>query len=149
MNQLFTLKGRFIDAVKQVYDGSYNAKMCEAYLKCCPYCVNLQIFPSTRAGSKPIIHLGTWSAVQMDLIDFTKQPDGDWRYVLSTKCHFSRFAILKPVKTKTHEEIATNLLQIFSIFRLPNLIHTDNGGEFFNVANHPSNINAAEKVSTE
>jgi IS30 family transposase len=40
--------------------------------------------------------------------------------------------MLKPLKTKTAQEVAKNLVEIFGIFGAPKILHTDNGREFAN-----------------
>lgn len=46
--------------------------------------------------------------------------------------YLTKFVILRALKTKTAEEIAYNLKDIFSIFGAPCIFHTDNGREFKN-----------------
>jgi hypothetical protein len=36
--------------------------------------------------------------------------------------------MLKPLKTKTAQEVAKSLVEIFGIFGAPKILHTDNGG---------------------
>jgi hypothetical protein len=126
---------KFYKQVKEVYGSSYTQELTRVFVTFCPICSKDQKFPTTRAGANPIVHTGPWRSVQIDLIDFTKMPDKIYKYVLTLKDHFSRFAALRPLTTKTHNEVARQLVDIFSLLGVPNQIHCDNGGEFLNVAN--------------
>ena len=121
--------------VQEVYGSSYTQELTRTFVTFCPTCSKDQTFPTTRAGTNPIVHTGPWRSVQIDLIDFSKMPDNLFKYVLSMKDHFSRFAVLRPLETKTHNEVARHLVETFSLFGVPKQIHCDNGGEFLNVAN--------------
>ena len=110
----------------------------------CPSCNSKQQFPETRAGNTTITHNGPWKCVQIDLIDYSKKPDGDLKYILSVKDHFTRYAFLRGLKNKTQKEVASKMLGIFSDFGVPSMIHCDNGGEFSNIAN---NMNKNQSVS--
>lgn len=46
--------------------------------------------------------------------------------------HLTKFVILRPLKTKRAEEIAFSLMDIFTIFGIPTVLHFDNGREFVN-----------------
>jgi len=46
--------------------------------------------------------------------------------------HLTKFVILKPLKTKRAEEIAYNLMEIYTTFGAPAILHSDNGREFVN-----------------
>ncbi|XP_016659939.1 KRAB-A domain-containing protein 2-like [Acyrthosiphon pisum] len=46
--------------------------------------------------------------------------------------HLTKFTQLRPLKSKTAEEDAHHLLNIFLIFGAPNILHSDNGREFVN-----------------
>jgi transposase InsO family protein len=57
-------------------------------------------------------------------------PDGQFKFILNYQDHFTKFCILRPLKTKTAAEVANNLLDIFTIFGAPALLQSDNGREF-------------------
>ncbi|XP_008185120.1 KRAB-A domain-containing protein 2-like [Acyrthosiphon pisum] len=44
--------------------------------------------------------------------------------------HLTKFVILKPLKTKRAEEIAYNLMEMYTPFGAPAILHSDNGREF-------------------
>lgn len=69
---------------------------------------------------------------QMDLCDFQSIKDGEFKYVLHIQFHFTKFSILRPMKSKTAEETASLLLETLFDFGCPIIIQSDNGREFVN-----------------
>lgn len=45
--------------------------------------------------------------------DMQSQPDGDYKFILNYQDHLTKFVVLRPLKTKTAEEVADILLDIF------------------------------------
>ena len=68
----------------------------------------------------------------MDLIDFQSHPDGDKRIILVYQDHLTKFVVLKALKTKRAEEVAYNLIDIFTLIGAPSVLQSDNGREFSN-----------------
>jgi hypothetical protein len=58
--------------------------------------------------------------------------DRDYRFILNYQDHLTEFTILKPLKTKTAEEVAYNVMEIFCIFGAPFILQSDHGREFSN-----------------
>lgn len=55
--------------------------------------------------------------------------------------HLTKFVIFKPLKTKQAEEITYKLIQMYTTFGAPAILHSDNGREFVNsVINELHNI---------
>ena len=73
----------------------------------------------------------TW---QVDLIDLQKYAkiNRNYKYILTIIDILSKFAYTVPLKTKTGEEVANAFSSIFKKGVIPNRIHSDRGGEFFN-----------------
>jgi len=46
--------------------------------------------------------------------------------------HLTKFVVIKPLKTKTAEEVAYNLIDIFTLLGAPSILQSDNGREFSN-----------------
>jgi transposase InsO family protein len=68
--------------------------------------------------------------VYMDLMDFTSQPDGEYKWVLQLKDHFSRMIWLFPLKNKGSAEVAIALRSFFAWCGQPRRFYSDNGTEF-------------------
>lgn len=81
---------------------------------------------------KPIISSTFNERGQVDLVDYQSTPDGEYKFVLNYQDHLTKFTILKALKNKTAEVVAENLVEIFSILGAPQILHSDNGGEFVN-----------------
>jgi transposase InsO family protein len=53
-------------------------------------------------------------------------------YFSGLQNHFTKFVQLRPLKSKTANEVASLLIDIFSIFGVPAILQSDNGREFRN-----------------
>lgn len=71
---------------------------------------------------------------QMDLVILDKYSryNSGVKHLLMVIDVFSRYAFVKPLKTKTGKEVSIKLEEIFAL-RKPVAIQADDGGEFFNV----------------
>ncbi|XP_060882125.1 KRAB-A domain-containing protein 2-like [Metopolophium dirhodum] len=102
------------------------------YLGLCSNCQVKQSNPKRGLVTKPILHSAFNSRAQIDLIDMQSQNYNNYRYIMNYQDHLKKFVILKPLKTKRAEEIALNLIDIYTIFGAPAILHSDNGREFVN-----------------
>jgi len=76
---------------------------------------------------KPILHSAFNSRAQIDLIDIQSQNYNSYCYIINYQDHLIKFVILKPLKTKRAEEIALNLIDIYTTLGAPVRL-----GEFVN-----------------
>lgn len=60
-------------------------------------------------------------------------PVNGYSHVLCVLDLFTNYLVTRPMKTRTKEETAQNLLQIIGEFGPPSFIQTDDGGEFANL----------------
>ena len=74
-----------------------------------------------------------WDADLMDFIYYKKANDTNC-YILLMIDIFSRYAYLRPLKTKSSGDVKSAMESIFSKGRKPMSLRTDKGGEFTNVA---------------
>jgi len=102
------------------------------YLKLCEPCQKKQKTLKKSIVIKPILHSEMNSRCQIDLIDLQINPDGNYKFILVYQDHFTKFVILRALKTKRAAEVAYHLLDIFTTFGAPNILHSDNGREFCN-----------------
>lgn len=102
------------------------------FLSMCLTCQQKKKKRNRGLVSKPIIHKQMNSRCQVDLIDLQTQADGDFKFLMQYQDHLTKFVILRALKTKTAEEVAFHLKDIFSIFGAPCIFHTDNGRKFKN-----------------
>lgn len=102
------------------------------FLKNCETCVKKRCHPKKGLVVKPILSEDTFERGQVDLIDFQTCKDGEWKFVFNYQDHFTKFVVLRPLKTKTAAEVAHNLVDVFCLLSAPLLLHSDNGREFVN-----------------
>ena len=81
---------------------------------------------------KPIIPDTIGQRGQADLVDLQMIPDDGYKYILNYQDCFSKFVILRSLKTKTAAEVADYLMNIFFEHDPSSLLQTDNGAEFSN-----------------
>ena len=68
--------------------------------------------------------------VQIDLINMRSESHNSFNYILHYQDNATKFSILRPLKSKTAEEVNTCITEIFKLFGAPTIIQTDNGSEF-------------------
>jgi transposase InsO family protein len=79
---------------------------------------------------KPIISNCCMQRVQIDLMDFRADADGQYKWILQIKDHFSRYIWLFALREKDSKEVAHCLEWWISAFGEPRIIQSDNGSEF-------------------
>ncbi|KHJ40577.1 hypothetical protein D918_09352 [Trichuris suis] len=57
-------------------------------------------------------------------------PDGEYKFIMAYQDHLTKFVVLKALKSKTAEEVAHNLVDIFTLLGAPSILQSDNGREF-------------------
>ena len=60
------------------------------------------------------------------------QKDEDYRFILNYQDHLTKMVVLRPLKTKTAEEVAYHLVDFFCDKGSPHVLQSDNGREFAN-----------------
>ena len=73
--------------------------------------------------------------LQVDLINMRTRPDSlnpdvTYKWILNCIDHFSKFTWAFALKTKSANEVALKLRELFFIFGSPRILHSDNGREF-------------------
>lgn len=66
------------------------------------------------------------------MIDLQSQADGDFKFILVYQDHLTKFVRLRPLKSKTAEEVAYHITDIFCELGAPTILQSDNGREFTN-----------------
>lgn len=79
---------------------------------------------------RPLISSDFGERGQVDLIDMSGMVIGGYTFILNYQDHFSKFCILRALKTKTAKEVVSNLVHIFSTIGAPKILQADNGKEF-------------------
>ncbi|XP_008181050.1 KRAB-A domain-containing protein 2-like [Acyrthosiphon pisum] len=81
---------------------------------------------------RPILSSEINSRCQVDLTDMQAQPDKNFKFILVYQDHLTKFVLLRPLTHKRAENVACVLLDIFTTFGAPSILHSDNGREFVN-----------------
>jgi len=81
---------------------------------------------------KPIVQNEMNSGRQVDLINIQPNPDRDMVFISMYQDRLTKFVPLRSLHRKWADEVAYNLLDIFTTFGAPYILHSDNGGEFCN-----------------
>ncbi|XP_064106794.1 KRAB-A domain-containing protein 2-like [Macrobrachium nipponense] len=96
------------------------------------YCEECQLKKSSVRKCvvvKRIVSNSMNSRAQVDLIDMQSQPDGKYRFIFNYQDHLTKMICLRALQTKTAEEVAFHLVDIF---RGTPILQSDNGREFSN-----------------
>jgi hypothetical protein len=64
---------------------------------------------------KPIISSEFNSRCQVDLIDFQSNADQFFKFIMVYQDYLTKFVVIRPLQTKTAEEVAYNLVDIFTL----------------------------------
>ncbi|CAF1128400.1 unnamed protein product [Adineta ricciae] len=108
-------------------------KQVKLFISNCEECKIKRSKPrnSSKLVINPILSNDFSSRAEVDLIDMQSSPDGPFKFILNYQDHFTKFCVLRPLKTKTAAaEVAYHLLDIFALFGAPLILQSDNGREF-------------------
>ncbi|XP_043491623.1 KRAB-A domain-containing protein 2-like [Polistes fuscatus] len=104
----------------------------ELYIHLCEPCQKKKKGIKKGIVLKPMIMSEFNSRCQVDLIDFQSQPDREYKFIMVYQDHLTQFVILKSLTSEKAEEVANNLVEIFSLLGAPSILQSDNGREFAN-----------------
>jgi transposase InsO family protein len=82
---------------------------------------------------KSIVSTAVFERVQTDLINFSKKPDNNFKYVLHIKHHFSQYTALYASHDKKAEVVQKHFAYWMGHFGVPKIVQSDNGGGFRSV----------------
>ncbi|KRY20402.1 SCAN domain-containing protein 3 [Trichinella patagoniensis] len=101
---------------------------------CIRYCENCQLKWKKKNPKglviKSIVSSSIMSMRQVNLINYQTMPDGKFNYVITYVDHFSKFCFLRPLTSKSSEEVAHNLFGVFLLIGAPAILQSDIGREF-------------------
>lgn len=84
------------------------------YLKLCSQCQKKTVHLKRGLVSKPILQSTFNSRAQVDLIDMQSQYYNDYRFIMNYQDHLTKYVVLKLLKSKCAEEMAHNLIDIYT-----------------------------------
>ncbi|CAF4134003.1 unnamed protein product [Rotaria magnacalcarata] len=105
------------------------SKIIDSFLSTCMSCqvrrpLKLHVIPTA------IISLGFMTRLQMDLIDMRTRPDGEFKWILHCRDHFTKYSWAYALPSKEARYVAESLLQLFFQFGSCKILQSDNGKEF-------------------
>ncbi|KAJ2946678.1 hypothetical protein O0L34_g12737 [Tuta absoluta] len=106
-------------------------KAIEIFLELCPKCGAKQL--RKKGFTRPVasqLSQDFYIRGQVDLIDFNKHPDGEFNYVMCYQDDATRFLPLRPLKTNHPNEVARELMKLFTSFGAPYVLQSRDGREF-------------------
>ncbi|XP_068232033.1 KRAB-A domain-containing protein 2-like [Palaemon carinicauda] len=118
-------------ATKEKY-ANISRDQITLFLQYCEECQVKKISVRKCVVVKPIISNSMNSRAQFDLIDMQSQPDGKYRFIFNYQDHLAKMICLRALQTKTAEDVAFHLADIFCDKRAPHILQSDNGREFSN-----------------
>ena len=95
--------------------------LVQIFLKTCLTCVPRAKVKKAPCG-KPIISCRFLQRLQMDLIDFTSHPDGDMKWILHMRDHFSKYSWAHALPNKQAAGVAAKLKTTFCMFGAPEIL---------------------------
>lgn len=124
-------RNRMMKELKPKYK-NITKEFVALYLSLCEPCQKKLSVPKKELVVKPIKSSEFNFRCQVDLIDMQTQADNDFKFIMIYQDYLTKFVILRSLKTKRAQEVAYHLLDIFTIFGAPCILHSDNGREFVN-----------------
>jgi hypothetical protein len=118
---------RMIKELNRKYK-NVTVELIVTYLRLCEPCQEKQKTLKKGIVVKPFLHNEMNSRCQVDLMDMQSNPDRDMKFILVYQTKF----VLRSLHSERADEVAYHLLDIFTTFGAPNILHSDNGREFCN-----------------
>lgn len=122
---------RHIIHTEGIFDIPNLLQRCTEYCKACSACLRVNKYTQAYALPRVPAHWLPMEYLSADLMQLSKSKD-KFEYLLVVLDLMSGFVQLKPLQSKSAEEVTDALLQMFLTFGFPKKLKTDNGGEFTN-----------------
>lgn len=128
----FGREAMFLELWRQGYWWPLIRSDIDAKLKDCDSCIRYVVVKSGFNPAKTILANGPGDHFQIDLaVHLPESPEG-YKNLLVCIDVFTGFIVLRSLKEKTAEEVASELWKIFSLIGFPRILQSDNGSEFVN-----------------
>ncbi|XP_003381693.1 KRAB-A domain-containing protein 2 [Trichinella spiralis] len=103
-------------------------EICKICIRCCKDC-QLKRKKKIPKGLvvKSIVSSSIMSMGQVNPINYQTMPDGKFNYLITYVDHFSKFCFLRPLTSKSSEEVAQNLFDVFLLIGAPAILQSDSG----------------------
>ena len=98
-------------------------------IKLCEIC-HRKAYSKSKGPLKPIITTRLFERVQIDLIDMTSTPDGEYVWICHMEDHFSKFHMLFAMKDKEAPTLARCMHHWIAVLGIFEILQSDNESEF-------------------
>ena len=98
-------------------------------VKLCEIC-HRKAHSKSKGPLKNIVSTRLFERVQIDLIDMTATPDGDFVWICHMEDHFSKFHMLFPMANKEAPTVARKVHHWVAVLGVFEILQSDNGSEF-------------------
>lgn len=122
-------RNRMVSELKNNYCNITNETIM-VFLKLCAECHKKTVCSKISLAPKPILQPTFNSRAQVDLIDMQSRRHNDYRFIMYYQEHLTKYIMLKPLKSKCAEEIAYNLIDIYTLFGAPTILQSCSGKKF-------------------
>jgi len=99
------------------------------YVRLCPGCSQKRPVPKPLAGTW-IKAEGPMERIQVDILDMSAMLDGQHRWIIHARDHFTKFNWARPLTEKTCLVVTTFLKSVFFTFGPPKVLQCENRQEF-------------------
>ena len=102
------------------------------YVRSCMQCLR---YDTTISGYHPMVSIEAdkpWDHVEIDLIGPLPESRGNYLFIFTLVDVLTGYCIVRPLRSKTMEEIAAVFWSIISEYGAPKILQSDNGKEFVN-----------------
>lgn len=124
-------RDRMIKELSKKYKNISRSDIC-TFLQMCETCQEKQKNIKKATVIKPIICSEFNSRCQVDLIEFQLISNEKFKYIMIYQDNLTKFIVLRPLKHKLVEEVAYNLIDIFTLLGAPCIIQSSHGRDFSN-----------------
>ena len=98
-------------------------------IKLCEIC-HRKAYSKSKGPLKSIITTRLFERVQINLIDMTSTPDGEYVWICHMEDHFSKFHMLFAMKDKEAPTVARCIHHWIAVLGIFEILQSDNGSEF-------------------
>jgi len=120
-----------IKELSKKYKNISRSDIC-TFLQMCEPCQKRQKNIKKPLVVKPFVCSELNSRCQVDLIEFQSFPDEKFKYIMIYQDNLTKFVVLRPLQHKLVEEVACNLIDIFTLLGAPCILQSIHGRDFSN-----------------
>ena len=118
-----------LNRIRQVAYWVNMAQDVDKHCRECTQCQQAKLSLPQRASITNIPIGRPWQMIAVDILEVPVSLHNN-RYLLVVQDYFTKWAAAIPMKDQTVEHITTELVNFFSLFGMPEIVHSDQGRNF-------------------